>query len=191
MPHDHKYQDSNPVQRGDWVASLAEVFRILNEVRDEGIVTDYAIGGAMAVLFYAEPTRTYDLDVFVLLPPGGSPLAQLSPIYDWAEKRGYPTDAEHLIIHGVPVQFLPAYNDLVEEAVRTARALDYEDVPVRVIAPEYLAALALQAGGVKRRERIAQLLEAEVINRDQLADLLSRHDLDETWQRYWGRLGNE
>ncbi len=33
----------------------------------EGIVTQYAVGGATAVLFYAEPTRTYDLDVFVTL----------------------------------------------------------------------------------------------------------------------------
>ena len=37
-----------------------------------GVVTDYAIGGATAVLFYAEPTRTYDVDVFVTLPTGAN-----------------------------------------------------------------------------------------------------------------------
>ena len=41
------------------MSSLADVFRVLNRMRDEGIVAQYAIGGATAVLFYAEPTRTY------------------------------------------------------------------------------------------------------------------------------------
>jgi hypothetical protein len=33
--------------------SLADVFRVLNELKREGVVEDYAIGGAMAALFYA------------------------------------------------------------------------------------------------------------------------------------------
>ena len=50
------------------------------------MVTDYAIGGATAVLFYAEPTRTYDVDVFALLPSAGqSVLVSLAPVYRWAE----------------------------------------------------------------------------------------------------------
>ena len=50
------------------VNSLADVFRVVNEMRQAGIVENCAVGGAMAMLFYAEPTRTYDLDVFVMLP---------------------------------------------------------------------------------------------------------------------------
>ena len=71
-------------------------------------------------------------------------------------------------MHGVPVQFLPAHNSLAEAAVSTARVLDYDDVPVRVINPEHLVALALQAGGRKRRERAWQLLEVGVVNREAL-----------------------
>jgi hypothetical protein len=37
-------------------------------VKADDLVGDYAIGGATAVLFYAEPARTYDIDVFVVLP---------------------------------------------------------------------------------------------------------------------------
>jgi hypothetical protein len=37
--------------------------------------------------------------------------------------------------------------------------LDYDGVPVRVIDPEHLVALAFQAGGHKRRERAWQLIE--------------------------------
>ena len=51
--------------------SLADVFRVLKRMRDEGVVAQYAVGGATAVLFYAEPTRTYDLDVFVTLEAAG------------------------------------------------------------------------------------------------------------------------
>lgn len=43
-------------------------------MRDERIVAQYAVGGATAVLFYAEPTRTYDLDVFVILNALGNDL---------------------------------------------------------------------------------------------------------------------
>ena len=159
--------------------TLADVFRVLNEMRSDGILSDYAVGGAMAVLFYAEPTRTYDLDVFVMLPDttAGISLVSLERIYAWARSRGLALEAEHVMIHGVPVQFLPAYNELVEEAVRTARELTYEDVPVRVVDPERLIALAVQAGGAKRRERAWQLIETAEIDRALLRVVLARHHL--------------
>ena len=74
-------------------------------------------------------------------------LVSLDTLYDWAQGRGFAVDAEHILIHGVPVQFLPAHNALAEAAVTTARTLDYEAVPVRVIDPEHLTALAFQASG--------------------------------------------
>jgi len=35
------------------------------------------------------------------------------------EAHGFTADAEHLMIHGVPVQILPAYNELVVDTIRT------------------------------------------------------------------------
>ena len=46
-------------------------------------------------------------------------------------RTGVGQEREHLMIDGVPVQFLPAYNALVEEAVTTARVHDYEGADVR------------------------------------------------------------
>ena len=121
--------------------SLADVFRVLNRMRDEGVVAQYAVGGATAVLFYAEPTRTYDLDVFVTLEAAGQDvLAPLSRVYEWARGQGFGLQAEHLLIAGVPVQLLPAYNPLVEAALATAR---FTTTPVsrpRVVDPEHLVA---------------------------------------------------
>jgi hypothetical protein len=158
------------------MSTLADVFRELNELKATGLVRDYAIGGATAVLFYAEPARTYDVDVFLLLAPvSPALLVSLEGLYDWARSRGFKADAEHILVHDVPVQFLPAHNALAEESVSTARTLDYEGVPVRVIDPEHLAALAFQAGGPKRRERAWQLLETGNVNRERLRSLLAAH----------------
>jgi hypothetical protein len=168
-------------RRESSVASLPDVFRILNDMKAAGIIVDYALGGAMAVLFYAEPTRTYDLDVFVLLPQSDEKIAVLTPVYSWLQARGFEPKAEHVMIHGVPVQFIPAYNDLVKAAITTARVLDYADVAVRVTPPEHLIALALQAGGGKRRERAYQLLETADVDRGTVDDLLSRHGVQAPW----------
>jgi len=150
---------------------------MLEQMRTDGVVDQYAIGGATAVLFYAEPTRTYDLDVFVMVGRRNADLAPLSGIYEWARAKGFGAIGEHVLIHQVPVQFIPAHNALVAEAIADARLLDYEDVRVRVVGPEHLIALALQAGGPRRRERAWQLLEAGQVDRKRLQEILSRHDI--------------
>jgi hypothetical protein len=161
------------------VASLADVFRVLAQMREQGVVRDYAIGGATAVLFYAEPTRTYDVDVFALLPEGAqAELLSLSPVYRWAEQQGFTVDGEHVLVHGVPVQILPAYNALVVDAIRTARLHEYQDVAVRVVDPEHLIALALQAGGARRRERAWLLLQAGVADRSRLQEIFDAHGIN-------------
>lgn len=168
------------------MSSLADVFGLLNEMRAHGVIEDYAVGGGMAFLFHAEPTLTYDLDVFVLLPPTDRQLVLLTPIYEWLAARGFDeTSGEHILVHGVPLQLLPAYNDLVDEAVEAASTFDYEGVPVRVTGAEHLAALAVQVGGRKRRERVGHLFDAGVIDRGVLAELLRRHGLFDRWQADW------
>lgn len=148
-------------------------------MRDEGLVTDYAIGGATAVLFYAEPTRTYDVDVFVLLPTAEqSVIVSLAPIYRWAESQGFSVDAEHVLIQGVPVQLLPAYNALVIDAIHTARVHQYQETPVRVADPEHLIALALQEGSARRRERAWLLLQTGLVDRSRLRALLTAHGIE-------------
>ena len=118
---------------------FGDPWRSIDRMRDDGVVADYAIGGATAVLFYAEPTRTYDLAVFVTLHgEHGGELVSLSSVYEWARGHGIRTEAEHLMIEGVPVQLLPAYNELVKASLSTARVHDYEGVAVRVVGPEHL-----------------------------------------------------
>jgi hypothetical protein len=117
------------------------------------------------------------LDVFVLFQSSGM-LTSLTPIYDWAKANGYESKSEHIIIADLPVQLIPAYN-LEAEAVETAVEMDYDNVPVRVIRPEYLIAMALQpsARTAKRLARVASLLEQADVDRDLLNKLLERYNL--------------
>src|SRR5437879_585468 len=106
------------------MASMSDVFQVLNDLKQEGIIEEYAVGGGMAFLFYAEAIRTYDLDVFVFLPPQKGLVIGLTPLYEHLRKRGFEPHKEHVMIHDVPVQFLPSYNELVDEAVKQAEIHD-------------------------------------------------------------------
>jgi len=70
------------------MSTLADVFREVNELKAGGLVRDYAIGDATAALFYAEPARTYDIDVFVVLAETApASLASLEMFYVGADAR--------------------------------------------------------------------------------------------------------
>ena len=156
---------------------------VLNELEREGVFTRYAIGGAMAATFYTEPVLTFDLDVFILLQSGsGGGLVSLDVIYQALRGRGYNAERETVSIEGVPVQFLPAYNALIEEALAQAREIDYEGVPARVVRAEHLIAICLQTGRAKDRARVAMLREQAHLDLNFLADVLKRHQLEDKWK---------
>jgi len=138
----------------------------------------------MAATFYAEPFLTFDLDVFVLLQARTTGLISLTPIYEALRTRGYREEQECVVIEDVPVQFLPAYNSLVEEALAEAREVDYEGVPMRVLRAEHLIAICLQSGRGKDRERVRLLREQGQLDPEYLADLLRRHKLEEKWKAW-------
>ena len=159
--------------------AFADALRALNAMKAQGVIEEYAVVGALAVVFWTEPLPTYDLDVFVFLAPSDAALVSLQGVYDWASKQGYAAHKEHIVIEGVPTQFLPSPNSLADEAIETAETLDYEGVPVRVALPEYLVALCLQPESrtPKRRERAAMLLEWPGLNRGRLDEILERYGL--------------
>jgi len=161
---------------------VRQTLEILNELEREGVFSRYAIGGAMAATFYTEPVLTFDLDVFVLISASTGKLVSLAPIYEALRQRGYKEEKECVQIEGVPVQFLPAYNALIEEALAQAREIDYEGVSTRVVRAEYLIAICLQAGRAKDRARVAMLREQAHLDHELLADILKQHQLEETWK---------
>jgi hypothetical protein len=158
------------------MASFENTLRAVNAMKQAGVITDYAIAGAMALMFWIEPVPTFDLDVLVLLPQSRGPIVSLQPICEWAAKQGYRADLEHVAIEGVPVQFLPSYSELSDEAIQTAVDRQYRGADIRVVAPEYLIALYLvpSARTLKRQERAAALRESATIDLERLADVMTR-----------------
>src|SRR5437667_11990500 len=149
----------------------------------DGVFTRYASAGSMAATFYVEALLTFDLDVFVVLPQAPGALLTLAPLYDALRARGYSEQENECIrIEGVPVQFLPAYNALLEEALKEAQEIMYEDVPARVLRSEHLLAICLQTGRSKDRERVRILREQAKLDQNFLADVLRRHQLEDKWK---------
>jgi len=159
--------------------------QILNELERTGVLGRYAIGGAMGATFYVEPLLTFDLDVFVVLPRTEGGLLSLAPLYETLRARGYAEEGECVVVEGVPVQFLPAYNALLEEALAQARETAYDETTrTRVLRAEHLVAICLQTGRDKDRERVRILSAQAELDRDYLAAVLARHQLEATWNEW-------
>ena len=158
---------------------MKEALKVLAELVAEGVIENYAIGGAMGATFYLEPVVTMDLDVFVLFKDNDS-LLPLQPIYDALRKRGcLPDDRmpECIDIGGTPVQFLPVCNSLLEEALTQAISFDYDGVAARVLPAEYLAAISVQTGRAKDKLRVQSFLASERFDRKRFAEICAAHGL--------------
>ena len=163
---------------------MERTLKILNELEQSGVLSRYAIGGAMGATFYVEPILTFDLDIIVLLPETQGGLLTLTPLYGALRARGYAEEGECVVIEGVPVQFLPAYNPLLEEALREARDMPYQDSATRVLRVEHLLAICVQTGRAKDRERIRLIREQATVDHEYLAGILRRHRLEGRWKEW-------
>jgi hypothetical protein len=164
---------------------LKKALAIINQMQAAGVIGRYAIGGAVGATFYLEPIATVDVDVFVAMPTvPGQLIATLKPIYDYLTARGCKTEGEYLLIEDWPVQFLPPTGPLVEEAIAQARETDVEGERTYVFPAEHLVAIALQTSRAKDKARILQFIEASVVDKERLHDLLKRHGLLDRWTRF-------
>jgi len=161
---------------------MEETLAIINQLEQAGIIGRYAIGGAVAATRYMEPIQTYDLDIFVILPVSPSGLLSLTPIYTELIRLGCTPQGETIVVAGWPVQFLPVYNALTDEALAQAVEVEFGSTPTRVLSAEHLAAIMLETGRPKDHARLIQFIEFSVLDRDRLADIVIRHGLTAKWE---------
>jgi len=166
--------------------SIKDTIAVINQMRADGVIGEYAIGGAVAATFYAEPAQTYDVDVFVALnPTPGQLLLSLEPIFDYLDRAGHiGRSGEHVVIFDWQVQFLPPDSPLVEEAISQAVEKNVENVPVRVFTVEHLAAIALKLGRPKDKLRLLDLVKASEFNGERFDSILLKHGLLERWAAF-------
>lgn len=148
---------------------------VLNTLKAEGIIRDYAIGGGYAANYYLEPSQTYDLDILVLL---GSE-ADYHNLYEHFKAMGNRIESVYIVIDGMPVQFLPTYiSPLFADAIRKARRVTVRGIPSKVVRAEHLIALLLVSFRPKDKIRIMELLKSA--DKDLLDKILGRFDNEET-----------
>src|SRR5580704_9387514 len=86
---------------------LAAVLRAANELVVAKLIEDWALGGALAAIYYVEPFTTYDADIF-FIPADKSLAPGIPAIYAHLQAQGWQVEGQHLLICGFPVQFLAA-----------------------------------------------------------------------------------
>lgn len=163
---------------------MRDALKVLLQVRDEGVLAEFAIGGAIAASFYVPAVSTEDLDVFAFLKPSASGLLVLTPLYERLQALGGRIENEFVVIGAWPVQILPAYTPLVEEAVVKAVERPFEDLRVRVVDANYLCAIALQTGRAKDYLRVQTLIESGQVQAEVLTALVNKFHLAQRWETY-------
>lgn len=113
-------------------------------------------------------------------------LNPLAKIYEWARQNGYQSEKEHIIIEGIPVQFLLAYNDLVKEALENSDSVKLFEETTFILKPEYLMAIMLQTGRLTDRERLARFFSEADYDKDKFFKIIERFDLLELYKKFHG-----
>ncbi len=162
---------------------MEEVAKLLNDMVSAEVITNYAVFGAVAQMRYTEALATMDADILVAVTEPDA-LDCLSSIYAFCSERGYIPEGEAVPVGDWPVQFIPAFDALTEEAMKNAETGDLEGTPIRVVRADYLAVIALSVGRGKDFARILALRESGSVTDEQIADLAHRHQLGEAWQTF-------
>jgi hypothetical protein len=165
--------------------NIRDTIAAVNQMRPDGVIERYAIGRVVGETFYLEPVATLDVDIFVTFRPEvGSMLANPQPIFDYFKARGGIMEGEYIVVAGWPVQFLPAANPLIEEALAQAVEKSVAGMSARVFTAEHLAAIALQTGRAKDKARLLQFVETGALDPAGFQSILARHGLQTAWQRF-------
>ncbi|MDX1951201.1 MAG: hypothetical protein SFY81_03405 [Verrucomicrobiota bacterium] len=164
---------------------MKATLEVIEKMRADGIIGNYAIGGAVGATVYLEPLATFDIDIFISfkkVQPGL--LVSLSPIYEYLQAKGYQSVEEHIMIEGWKVQFLPTHDALLDEALSAAVRVSIYDAETWVMTAEHLMAIALKLGRPKDYNRIDQFISEEAFDETYLMPILQRHGLIEKWNAH-------
>jgi len=167
---------------------MKKTLKILNQLVQLKIIDEYAIAGGMAHFYYIEPSVTYDLDLIVNITGIENSLAPLEKLYAWAKKNNYKTEQEHILLGGIPVQFLLAYNELITEALNNKKEIRLFDEPTFILRAEHLMAIMLQTGRASDHERLIRFLNESDYDKNMLSDIIKRFGLTEKYKVFLDRI---
>ncbi len=164
---------------------MKKALQIINKLKSEGLIQDYAIGGGVGTMYYTEPITTYDLDIFITIREKGQGIILLTPIFEYLKEKGYKWSGEHIILDDYPVQFIVA-DELEKDAIENARDITYQGVKTRVMGPEYLIAILIRADRAKDILKVRMILEQYSIDHRRLSGILTKYKLREKYREVTG-----
>jgi len=149
---------------------LKEALISINEVKNAGIIQDYAIIGGYAVIYHAVPYSSYDLDIGVIIKDDEA----YQQLYEYYRQKGNQIENVYIHIGGMPVQFFPNISPLYNEVIELAQKVSVDGVPAKVATIEHLILLALDVFRAKDKIRILQLLDRA--DKKVLDKIVTRYD---------------
>lgn len=158
--------------------ALRDALISLNELQESGIISDYAICGGYACIYYKVGQPTYDLDVLTVSVSADD----IHSIYEHYRKKGAKLENLYIYVEDMPIQFLPNISPLHNEAVTKAPEILFEGIRGKFVTVEYLIALLLTAYREKDRIRIQRLFKQA--DRSILLDIVQRFDDGQLYERY-------
>lgn len=162
---------------------MQAALRAMNRLVTDGIIENYAIGGAIGASFYLQAMQTEDIDVFVFLPASSGALVTLTSVYAALKSQGGEVEREYVRFGPWPLQVLTDANPLIAEAIRNAIEVDFEGIPTRVFRPEHLCAIALQTGRNKDYARVILFVEQGEVDLAALSALAKSYGLEDRLAR--------
>jgi hypothetical protein len=163
---------------------MERVIETLDEMVRDGVIEDYVIGGATAVLYFSIPHFiTEDVDVFVYLKQQpASSLIDVSSIYNYLlSRKSTRIQGEYIIVDDFPIQFLVPYDELSKEAFANAIPITSENMRFKIFSIEYSMAIMIQLGKEKYIERLRTLMRLRLFDEKKLEFLLEKFDLVSKW----------
>lgn len=166
--------------------SLNKAFNIIEGLKQNEIIQDYAIGGAFAAIVYIETIFTQDIDIFYKTESTGILDTSYSNILEWLKNNniGFTLAEEHIVFEGITFQFLPA-SGITYNALNNCILKDFDGVKVKVISPEYLMIIMLDVYRPKDRERLLKFHEEKVYDPELLTNLLIQYNLTDKWNIFY------
>jgi hypothetical protein len=130
---------SKPADAPSLPQKVIAIVGALKEVR-----IPHAVGGALALAYYAEPRATIDVDVNVFVPTGRWPdvreaLAPLGIDVTVDEKELERDGQVRLWWDRNPVDLFFSYDPFHDEMRRAARRAPFAEATIPILAPEHLA----------------------------------------------------
>jgi hypothetical protein len=176
--------------------SLAKALSVVHDLYISGVISRYAITGAVGALAYIQPTLTQDVDVLVEVEAFDSLASGLlltSRLDAALAERGYTERLDvGIVVEGWPIQFIPVSEDLDLASLEEAKLTEINSdgsASVFVLRAEHVIAKALKIGRSKDYDRVSAFLNQGSVDLNSLRAELTKQNLSGAWALFCDKTG--